>query len=68
MTTPTMNPQQLAAVINLPIFADRGTDLEAAFMEMHAAIDRLPSRDRVAMLTAAHVLLNTISNILKVEQ
>ena len=68
MTTPTMNPQQLAAVINVPLFADRGTDLEAAFMEMHAAIDRLPSRDRVAMLTAAHVLLNTISNILKAEQ
>lgn len=60
-----MNTQQLAAVINVPLFADRGTNLEAAFLEMHAAINRLPSRDRVAMLTASHVLLNTISNILK---
>jgi len=68
MSAETMNPAQLAKVINVPLFADRGTDLEAAFMEMHAAINRLPSRDRVPMLTAAHVLLNTISNILEVSQ
>lgn len=65
MTTETMNHLQLAKIINVPLFADRGTDLEAAFLELHAAINRLPSRDRVAMLTASHVLLNTISNILE---
>ena len=65
MTTETMNHLQLAKIINVPLFADRGTDLEAAFKEFHAAINRLPSRDRVAMLTASHVLLNTISNILE---
>ena len=68
MTTETINPAQRAKVINVPLFADRGTNLEAAFMEMHAAIDRLPPRDRVAMLTAAHILLNTISNILEAAQ
>ena len=67
MTTETMNPIQLAKIINVPLFADRGTDLEAAFNEFHAAIKRLPSRDQVATLTAVHVMLNTISNILKAE-
>jgi hypothetical protein len=67
MTTETMNAQQLAKIINVPLFADRGTDLEAAFTEFHAAIKRLPARDQVATLTAVHVMLNTISNILKAE-
>ena len=68
MTTETMNAQQLAAVINVPLFADRGTDLEGAFLELHAAIKRLRPADQVATLTAAHVLLNTISNILKADE
>ena len=68
MTTETMTPAQLAKAINVPLFADRGTDLNAAFDGVSATIKRLPARDQVATLTAIQVMLNTISNILEVAQ
>lgn len=57
-----MTPQELSQAIRLPLFADRGTDLDAAMEYAEQVIGRtdMPS----ASYTALFVVLNTIANIL----
>ncbi len=57
-----MTPAQLGKSLRCNVFADRGTDIQAALdyaLELAKASDDPP-----AMLTAVHVVVNTIANAL----
>jgi hypothetical protein len=59
-----MTPQELARALRAPLFADR-PDLQTAIDDAYAIINAISSRDRIAALTALHIVTNTIANTLE---
>lgn len=55
---------QLAQQLRAPLFADRPT-LQQAFNDAYAIINAINARDRIAALTALHIVSNTIANTLE---
>ena len=61
----TMTNLELAEALNYKLFADEGTDLQAALKTAYKYINAIPQSDRIAASVALHIVLNTVSNILK---
>lgn len=61
----TMTNLELAEAINYKLFADEGTDLQAALKTAYKYINNIPQSDRIAASVALHIVLNTVSNIIK---
>lgn len=62
-----MNKQektQLAQQLRAPLFADRPT-LQEAFDDAYSIINAIGPADRIAALTALHIVANTIANTLE---
>jgi hypothetical protein len=59
-----MTPKELAHTLRAPLFADR-PDLQTAIDDAHAIINAISPRDRIAALTALHIVTNTIANTLE---
>ncbi len=58
-----MNPSTLAKSIRVNLFADRGSDIGAAWQYVEDMFDSMPDvGSRAAARTALHVLVNTIAN------
>lgn len=58
-----MNKTLLAASLRQRMFADRGTDVAAAFDYCNMLIDSIPGgNEKIAARTALHVLANTVAN------
>lgn len=60
-----MTNLELANAMRHDLFADRGTDLGAALAAAYQYIDSIQQSDRIAAFTALHLMLNTVSNIIK---
>ena len=60
-----MTNLELAEAINYKLFTDTGTDLQAAMKAAYKYIGAIQQSDRVAASCALHIVLNTISNIIK---
>lgn len=60
-----MTNLEMATAMQHGLFADRGTDLKAAFKDAYGWIETLEGSDQVAAFTALHVVLNTVANIIK---
>lgn len=59
----TMTNHDLARHLRVNLFADRES-LNEAFITASNLIDTLDPRDRITALTAMHIVLNTVANIL----
>lgn len=57
---------ELAHSLKCNLFADRGTDISAAYEYLLAVADA--SNNPPAVITAAHVLVNTICNALLMDE
>jgi hypothetical protein len=57
-----MSNQEFADKIRNNLFADRGTDVYQAFSDAYKLIEQVAPRDRIAAMTALHVVVNTIAN------
>lgn len=57
-----MTKNQLADSLRMRLFADRGTDLDAAYQYVQLIHTAMPDEQRLAAMTAMHVLVNTIAN------
>lgn len=68
MTKPTMTNLELAQALNYKLFADCGTDLNAAMQAAYRYINAIPQSDRIAASVALHIVLNTVSNIIKTNE
>jgi hypothetical protein len=64
MSKPMTN-LEMAQALRHGLFGDRGTDLRAAFGYAYDMIESIEGSGQVAAFTALHVVLNTISNVLK---
>ena len=62
-----LTPEQVAQSIRNPLFAKRDS-LEQAFDHFFRVCDAVNSADRIAMITATCIVLNTIADILEPEQ
>ncbi len=60
-----MTNQELAKAINHRLFADCGTDLDAAIKEAYRYINAIPQAHRIGASVGMHIVLNTIANIIK---
>ena len=61
-----MDKTELIIQLRSKVFADRGTDIEAAWQFVGQLIDGMPeSSCRAAAWTAVHVLANTIANAIE---
>lgn len=58
-----MSTKQLAKDLRLTLFADRGTDLQAAMQYADQVFTSL-GESNIAARTAMHVVLNTVANLL----
>ena len=63
-----MTNLELAQAINFKLFADKGTDLQAAFKEAYKLINNIQQSERIAASVALHIVLNTVSNIIKANE
>ena len=59
-----MTTIELAQALRAPLFADR-PDIQTAIDDAHAIINAISSRDRIAALTALHIVTNTIAKTLE---
>lgn len=57
-----MTNLELATAMRNKLFADYGTDVDAAYQAASETINRLRPNDKLAMFVAVHHLLNTIAN------
>ena len=57
-----MTNLELASAMRNRLFADMGTDVDAAYQAACDAISRASNKDRAALFVALHVLTNTIAN------
>lgn len=60
-----MTNLELANAINYKLFADTGTDLDAAMKQAYHYINNISQSERIAASVALHIVLNTVSNIIK---
>ena len=60
-----MTNLELANAINYKLFADTGTDLDAALKQAYKYINNISQAERIAASAALHIVLNTVSNIIK---
>lgn len=60
-----MTNLELAQGLHHGLFGDRGTDIRAAMRDAYDWIETVEGADQVAAFTALHVVLNTVSNIIK---
>jgi len=60
-----MTNQELAKAINFKLFADCGTDLDAAIEAAYGYINAIPQAHRTGASVGLHILLNTVANIIK---
>lgn len=60
-----MTNLELAQGLQHGLFGDRGTDIRAAMRDAYDWIETVEGADQVAAFTALHVVLNTISNLIK---
>lgn len=60
-----MTKNELAELLRINLYGDRGTDLTAAYQYVNMVHDALPSDHRPAVGTALHVLVNTIANCIR---
>ena len=60
-----MTNLELAEAINYKLFADEGTDLQAALKTAYKYINNIQQSERIAASVALHIVLNTVSNIIK---
>lgn len=60
-----MTNLELANAINYKLFADKGTDLQAAIKEAYRYINQIQQSERIAASCALHIVLNTVANIIK---
>lgn len=59
------NPELANAMLH-GLFSDRGTDIRAAFKDAYDLIGTIEGgSDQVAAFTALHIVLNTVSNLIK---
>lgn len=61
----TMTNLELAEALNYKLFADEGTDLHAALKTAYKYINNIQQSERIAASVALHIVLNTVSNIIK---
>ena len=64
----TMTNLELAEAINYKLFADEGTDLQAAIKTAYKYINNIQQSERIAASVALHIVLNTVSNIIKTNE
>ena len=64
----TMTNLELAEAINYKLFADHGTDLNAAMSAAYKYINGIQQSERIAASVALHIVLNTVSNIIKTNE
>lgn len=61
-----MTKNQLADALRTNVFADRGTDLQAAMEYASDLIESMPDQaSKIPAWTAFHVVLNTVSNCIR---
>lgn len=60
-----MTNRELAQALNYQLFADCGTDLDAAIKTAYGYINAISQSERTAASVALHIVLNTVSNIIK---
>ena len=61
-----MNKALLVASLRQRLFADRGTDVAAAFDYCNMLIDSIPGgNEKITARTALHVLANTVANAIE---
>ena len=61
-----MNKALLVSNLRQRLFADRGTDVAAAFDYCNMLIDSIPGgNEKIAARTALHVLANTVANAIE---
>ncbi len=60
-----MTNEELAKAINYQLFADCGIDLDAAMKAAYKYINAISPSERTAASVALHIVLNTVSNIIK---
>lgn len=62
-----MTNLELAEAMRHGLFADRGTDVRAAMRDAYDYIETIHGEhgDQLAAFTALHIVLNTISNVIK---
>jgi len=61
-----MDKTELVASLRQRLFADRGTDVAAAFDYCNMLIDSIPGgNEKIAARTALHVLANTVANAIE---
>ena len=61
-----MTNMELVKAMRSNLFADRGTDVEAAFEDAFAIINR--SKEAAALSTALMVIVNTIANVIEANE
>jgi hypothetical protein len=61
----TMTNIELADTLNYKLFDDCGTDLQAAIKRAYEYINAIQPSERIAASCALHIVLNTVSNIIK---
>lgn len=59
-----MTNEELAKALNYKLFADCGTDLQAAINEAYRYINAIPQAHRIGASVGMHIVLNTIANII----
>ena len=57
-----MTNLELAKSLRYQLFADHGTDVQAAINEAYRYINNISPADRTAASVALHIVLNTVSN------
>ena len=61
-----MTNMELVQGMRSKLFADRGTDVEAAFADAFEVINR--SKEAAALSTAIMVIMNTIANVIEANE
>ena len=61
-----MTNMELVKAMRSNLFSDRGTDVEAAFVDAFEVINR--SKEAAALSTALMVIINTIANVIEANE
>ena len=59
-----MTNQELARKLRYKLFADEGSDLNAAMQTAYRHINNISPSERIAASVALHIVLNTVANII----
>lgn len=59
-----MTNLELARKLRYQLFADEGSDLDAAMQTAYRHINNINPSERIAASVALHIVLNTVANII----